>query len=182
MAVRDVNNNNNLQIVGDPISELRQPTTASATQSGPGQLRLDSDAAKKAVATSLNYLTGDRAQAVGINNANKELVVRSAETDELGMTHVRLDRVYNGLKVYGEQVVTHLGVDGNVRSVSGGSVSDSVAPINLNTRPSITSDDALKAAKKTFSGTPQSQTSELLVYPGRDGKYSLAYRVELTDL
>src|SRR6185503_17650057 len=59
---------------------------------------------------------------------------------------------------------------------------DSVAPITLNTRPTITSDDALKAAKKNFTGTPQSQTSELLVYPGQDGKYNLAYRVELTDL
>src|SRR5439155_19117201 len=63
-----------------------------------------------------------------------------------------------------------------------GSENESDAPLKNTTRPSITSDEALKTTKKAFKGTPQSQTSELLVYPGRDGKYSLAYRVEMTNL
>src|SRR5437899_6739054 len=91
-------------IVGDPIRNIKQPSRADgASQSiAPGEpnpnaagpLSLQGQEGKDAIQASLNYLNGP-GRSLGINNPSKELVARSAERDEFGMTHVRLDRVYN---------------------------------------------------------------------------------------
>ena len=46
-------------------------------------------------------------------------VPRAAETDELGMTHVRMDRTQHGVPVLGEQVVGHLDSRGKLSTVTG---------------------------------------------------------------
>src|ERR1051326_548726 len=129
MTVRNVNDN---QIVGDPLADLNRQGNvtvgdplASLSQVGsgsatatrtPANLSMDSDAAKKAIQTSLNYLGSTNTAVSGLAaNPGREVVARSVFTDELGMTHVRMDRVYNGLPVWGQQVITHLGADGQVK-------------------------------------------------------------------
>jgi len=42
-----------------------------------------------------------------LNSPEEELVVLSSEVDKLGMTHVKMQQVYNGIKVYGAQLIYH---------------------------------------------------------------------------
>src|SRR5215813_13203966 len=104
MSVRNVGNNNQ-PIVGDSnvASTAIQNIAPGEPHPFVGPLNLQSDQAKRAVQTSLTYI-GNQSQTLGIKTPSKELVAGSVVTDEIGMTHVRLDRVYKGLKVFGEQV------------------------------------------------------------------------------
>ncbi|MEW6736079.1 MAG: M4 family metallopeptidase [Acidobacteriota bacterium] len=191
MPVSRLNNQDNA-VVGDPIADINrtvgpdsisapQGTTSGEANRNVGPLSLRETLAQSAIDTSLNHLRGpDRVS--GINDPSRELVARSVDRDELGMMHVRMDRVYNGLKVYGQQVVTHLGQDGNVRSVSG-ETGQTISARNFSTRPNITSDDALRVAGGLFVGEPTvPPQAELLIYPTTDGEYKLAYHVQMTNL
>src|SRR5262249_55272041 len=59
-----------------------------------------------------------------------------------------------------------------------------LTPISMpDTRPQITSDDALKIAERGFSGPATAPpNSELLIYQDGSGKYRLAYHVQLQNL
>ena len=46
-------------------------------------------------------------------------VPKSVDRDQLGMTHVRMDRTQNGIPVFGEQQIVHFGQDGKVRDITG---------------------------------------------------------------
>lgn len=48
-----------------------------------------------------------------------EARLRSVQRDQLGMTHVRFDRMTSGLPLGGEQLIVHYTRDGEVRAVSG---------------------------------------------------------------
>ncbi|MBL8150434.1 MAG: M4 family metallopeptidase [Blastocatellia bacterium] len=189
MASRIDNNQNRigdltgLQTENRTVGQTNTSSTSSSLrQASYGSLPLESEQAKRAIETSVNYLMGSTARTMGIAAANRELAARTVEADELGMMHVRMDRIYNGVKVYGEQVVTHLGNDGQVKNVSG-QERESLVPMTFSTRPSITSDDALEIAKKSFVGSPtETPKSELVIYPDSNGNYRLAYHVQLTNL
>ncbi len=56
-------------------------------------------------AGALGYLAS--LQPPGIAEPPAEFVVKSAETDQLGNTHVRLEQVYLGVPVYGGEVIAH---------------------------------------------------------------------------
>lgn len=48
-----------------------------------------------------------------------ELAVISAETDDLGMTHMRFEQTYKGVRIYGKDIYVHARPDGTVSSVHG---------------------------------------------------------------
>lgn len=56
-------------------------------------------------AGALGYLAS--LQPAGIAEPLAEFAVKSAETDQLGNTHVRLEQVYLGVPVYGGEVIAH---------------------------------------------------------------------------
>ncbi|MBS1785219.1 MAG: M4 family metallopeptidase [Acidobacteria bacterium] len=121
-------------------------------------------------------------------------------TDRFGQTHVRFTQTYRGVKVWGAEVIAHTDVEGGALApttmLRGG--------INLNTTPSLSSEEALATAvrdlapKGAFATKP---SAELVIYPVmgmghglnlRDAKngdgdfepalrYALAYHVT-TDL
>src|SRR6266508_6025520 len=45
---------------------------------------------------------------LGLANPDAELTLLAADQDDLGMTHVRLDQLWNGVPVFGGQIVVHL--------------------------------------------------------------------------
>ena len=100
-------------------------TGASArTAALPGPLSPSSpegQAAVKATVDFLNQQGGGQALSRGGSaaDASKAFTPRTIERDELGMTHVRLDRTHEGVKVFGEQVIGHLDAQGKMDSVTG---------------------------------------------------------------
>src|SRR5688572_18742821 len=60
-----------------------------------------------AVDVSLSYLQR-QASEWGIRNAREEFRLRQLVHDALGQTHVRLDQVYQGVSVLGQQIIVHL--------------------------------------------------------------------------
>ena len=74
------------------------------------------DAGAAAGARALNYLAS--LHPAGILNAAAEFVAGRSETDELGNLHVRLEQVYQGIPVYGGEVIAH-SVDGAFELLNG---------------------------------------------------------------
>ncbi|OGL15194.1 MAG: hypothetical protein A3F92_03270 [Candidatus Rokubacteria bacterium RIFCSPLOWO2_12_FULL_71_22] len=129
-----------------------------------------------AVRASLGYLQA-RASDWGIRNAAQEFRLRTVVRDSLGQTHVRLDQVHQGVPVWGQQLIVHLGPSGAPLSASGAYL----PRIAVSTRPVISADGARAVAAQRFPG-PLADTPDasLLVYPG-DGQVRLVYRVVLSD-
>ena len=104
-----------------------------------------------------------------------ELMELRAENDALGMTHVRLQQIYQGLRVVGAQIVAHFAVDGSLVSVNG-----RFTPTpQLSAAPVVTSAQARAAAGAAVKVQPVS--AELVVYLSNDVPV-LAYEVKLPTL
>lgn len=141
---------------------------------------LDSRAKPSAAAIALV----DRyASLLGVKQASSELKVVQDETDALGMHHVSLQQVYQGVEVYGGSMKVHLSADGQeVVALSSGFVPDIQLP---DVQPRITADQALAAARKALPNGVLLSGPKLVVYPGRSERpgasAKLAWLVELRD-
>ncbi|NOJ94391.1 peptidase M4 [Corallococcus sp. CA049B] len=160
-----------------------QASTTGAPSAQTGRLALDSKEAQQAIQTSLKHLTPPltASNLLAANKAGPTLAAKSVERDELGMTHVRLDRMHEGVKVFGEQVISHLGADGKVSSVTG---EQNAIPAGLgNQKVKLAPQQAIDIAKKELGGKADKQpSSERVVYQDADGKYRAAYQVEVTQI
>src|SRR5512140_2365250 len=150
------------------------------TPVAPGPMNMRSREAQDAIEKSMQFIDqkiGGSLKAQG-GDATTMFDARLVEKDNLGMTHVRLDRVQDGLKVWGEQVITHLDRDGNVTGLTGDA---SKIPAGLGNQPTkISADQALAKAKETFGLTPENRpTAQKIIYRADDGTYKVGYRVEL---
>ncbi|QDE67880.1 MULTISPECIES: M4 family metallopeptidase [Myxococcus] len=151
-----------------------------------GRLSLDSREAQTAIQASLAHLAPTTQTSIrnpGIIGGVQfpAYTPKSVERDSLGMTHVRLDRQHEGVKVFGEQVVTHLDSEGKVKNTTG---DQSEIPAGLGTqKPKVTHSQALDIAMKAFDGKPDRQpNSERVIYKDISGEYHSAYRVEVTNV
>jgi len=126
--------------------------------------------------------------AMGLVDSSRELTARSSVRDELGMLHVHYDQMYEGVPVFGGQVMVHLEND-QVVFVNG-----EVAPkISVDTVPLISEGQAIERAKgyyeSRFTSVP-SAVREVKLYiidrgflekkEGDGGR--LVWRVQLTGL
>jgi len=129
-----------------------------------------------AVDTSLAYLQ-TRASERGILNAYEEFRLRQVVQDSLGQMHVRLDQVYQGVPVFGQQLIVHLDRDGVPQSITGAYR----VGVAVSTRPVISDQEARTVAQQRFPGalgkTPE---VEMMLLP-RDRDVRLVYRVVLND-
>src|ERR1043166_4049405 len=131
-----------------------------------------SDAERAAVSASAPSGTGSN------------LRIAKTASDALGMTHVRLNQFYQGLPVFGAQLVVHMN-DQGITGVNG----DYVPRISLGTIPYVTQPVAVEAAltstRKNAAGESlRPGRIELAIYPaglleGRNVVSRLAYSVEV---
>jgi zinc metalloprotease ZmpA len=129
-----------------------------------------------ALSASLAYLQ-TQAQEWGIRDAPSEFRLRQVVRDSLGQSHVRLDQVYQGLQVFGQQVIVHLDQSGTAHSVTGAYR----AGINLSTQPVISIQEARTRAQQHAPGAVDTPPqADLVVYPQGDD-VRLVYRVVLHD-
>lgn len=103
--------------------------------------------------------------------------------DGVGGTHVKFDQRYQGLNVYGAQVVVHMKSTG-ITAVSG----DYVPAINAGTNPKVTAARAAEVALKQQVGQDPYTVagSELMIYrtgllEGARGQSRLAHAVTVTN-
>jgi Zn-dependent metalloprotease len=126
-----------------------------------------------------------------------QLVQKSASGDGLGGTSLRYDQLYNGVPVWGAQLVARLDAANNLTAVAGIAVPD----LNLSTTPGLSTGAAGTLAIETVvNDPPTSETgakaqlsqvelkadSKLYVYKqglvkGDAGSAQLAYQVEVTN-
>lgn len=128
------------------------------------------------VSASLTYLQANASQ-WGIRKADEEFRLRRVVRDNLGQTHVRLDQVYQGVPVFGRQMIVHFDRNGTARSATG----SYVARITGGAQPAISGASAIAAARQAFSGDLTAPpTAELGMYVAGAAP-RLAYRVTLFD-
>jgi len=172
-----------------PVSsfDTGAPRGVTPAQLAPAPLDLQAEKAKQAINKSFAYLNQ---QGLGRTDSASAYSPRSVQTDELGMTHVRLDRTHEGVKVLGEQIISHLGVDGEVSSITGG---QTVIPAGLGTEKlAVGNDKALEIAAKAFAEgagkgvggktDDNGVTLERVIYQDANGEYRNGYRAEFTNL
>ncbi len=161
-------------------------TSLQGSSASTGPLPLSSPAARSAIQKSLDYLQQQsgatlRGVVPGAGASHPSVTPRSVEWDELGMTHVRMDRIHEGVKVFGEQLISHLDRQGKVSGLTGGV---STIPAGLGSEPvKVSARDALAIAQKEFAGKTDANrppTAERVVVQGKDGSYHAAYHVQLT--
>jgi len=104
-----------------------------------------------------------------------------AAKDSLGSSHVRLNQTYEGLPVFGAQVVVHMNERG-ITGVSGQFVPD----INVGSNAAIKEGAAQAIAARALGGQLTVLKTELSVYrkgllAGYPGQSVLAYNIEVTD-
>lgn len=112
-----------------------------------------------------------------------ELKVAKVFKDTIGGSHVRLNQLYEGLPVFGAQVVVHMNERG-ITGVSGQFVPD----IQISTKPSMSESAAQAKALREQVGAGQLNVAktELSIYrkgllAGYPGQSVLAYNIEVTD-
>ncbi len=115
-----------------------------------------------------------------INDPISEFKTIVQKTDALGQTHIKMQQVYKGIKVYGAQVVVHLNKKGQVRVLNG---RNKPTPTLTNVVPKISVSKALTLIESDLGAElPKSTTAktdavltvsepeeELLIY-AMDGK------------
>ncbi|HEY8207533.1 MAG TPA: M4 family metallopeptidase [Myxococcaceae bacterium] len=152
------------------------PAPAPAPAALPGPVALNSPAGQSAVNATYQALGRNVTAAQG---APATFTPHSVERDQLGMTHVRMDRTFQGLPVYGQQVVAHFGANGGLTGLTG---QDKLTPIpaSASAPPQISAQQAIQIAQQQF-GTPADRppTAQLVIKADEAGQYHKAYQVEL---
>lgn len=136
-----------------------------------------------APATAASALVDRYADLFGVRQASHELNIVQTEVDDLGMKHVTMGQVYQGVEVYGAYMKVHLSADSReVMAISSGFVPDIRL---LDTQPHISADQALTTAQKALLNGTLISGPKLAVYPGAGKKpgasAKLVWLVELRD-
>ena len=111
-------------------------------------------------------------------SAQDSFSVKSAAQDELGTTHVRMDRAHNGIPVFGEQAVGHVGKDGSV-SVTG--LMGKIPAEMGKGAPKMTADQAAQRIAEQFGLGPGAVTGndmQRVIAQGTDGKYRDTWMIQ----
>lgn len=134
---------------------------------------------------SIVHLT-QHGKALGLVNPETEVALAGADRDELGMTHVRLDQMFQGVPVFGGQLIVHMDAN-SVRDLVSGRVYGSVRGVN--TKPHIDARRAIEAAKSALGYTGEftkHPAARLVLLPHQvkssrssDAGATLVYLVEL---
>ncbi len=159
-------------ISNQPAQSTKAPVTAQApsTQSAPSK---DTALANKAV----SFLNNQQSS----STSKQSFSTKEVSSDEYGMSHVRLQQSFNGVKVTGGEMVVHFDKAGNVDSTTGKPID---IPKDFNTYPRLSSETAIKIAKNSFGReTSEAPKAELtIITDPKTNKPELAYKVTTTNL
>ena len=160
IALRDA-----LRAVGAADAELWWDSDAKTPRFIRGHVPLGPRAAGKTSAAAFSSVTDmfDSFKAgMGLEDAGEELRVISQETDAFGMTHVRLQQVYQGLDVWARNLTAHFSSEGALQSLGGRWIR---TPSTL--QPSTASVSAEEAQTAVQIAVSRNATSGFPVYAPR---------------
>ena len=129
-------------------------------------------------------------EAVSFFDANKDLyqmtdpgadlVEKRQVVDEIGMVHLHMNQVYNGIPVFGSEMSVHINSGNKIYAVNGRYVPD----IELSVDPKITLDMAVATALEDL-GTPAAPSTfeppQLVVYAPDATEAVLAWQITLAN-
>ncbi len=121
----------------------------------------------------------DRATQRAIGNPD-EYAVKRVEIDDLKMAHTHVQQYVGGVPVWEGEAIVHLGSDAALSLIT----DDLKEGIAIETKPTLSADDALSTAKRMYRGSrfiTEEPRVELYIYRGEDRDH-LAYRVEMPRL
>ena len=101
--------------------------------------------------------------AIGLGQENG-FAANRALTDPLGQTHAHFAQTYQGVKVFGGEMITHMDARGRMLAPTDGALRN----IRLNTLPSIRMDEALATAQRELAPKGAYATApkaELVIFP-----------------
>lgn len=110
----------------------------------------------------------------GFAQAEGQFKLRSSKKDDAGLTHTKMDRAFNGIPVFGSEMIVHE-LNGDVQGISG-------TFTNLEPTASKASLDPVSAIESAidslaFDGElSEKPTADLMYYP-QNGKAVLSYKV-----
>ena len=118
------------------------------------------------------------ARQYGLTNPDFELRVRSGRRDQLGMTHIRLDQYYNGVRVFEGEAISHVDRAGRV------TVTNALRPnLSVNTLPGVAAAAAaatvLRAVGARGPHDPPSVALEILPRGSRSRLDLLVWHVKV---
>lgn len=83
-------------------------------------------------------------EAFGLRDGIDQLSYVNKATDALNQVHVRYNQYYNGVPIFGSQIIVHLNGDNSVRSANG----QALPRLMLDTTPTLSSEEATAKAKQ----------------------------------
>ena len=121
------------------------------------------------VATAMEFFESNRTS-FKMSDPITELKASRIDKDPIGMQHVRFRQSYNGVRVFGGDLIAHFSTDGVLKTVNGNYESE----INLRIKPAILADDAATIAVsdlESFFATGTPDQPELIVFRWNDSYY-----------
>jgi len=124
-----------------------------------------------------------------IDNPDKDLLIEEVYTDDLGITHTKAKQHYNGVEIYGAEVILHLN---NQKEIFTGKLINVHQKIDVN--PGLESQNAIDfaiedlkkyAIWKEISDTQkdilsyESPSSDLVIYQSKEGTTALCYEINI---
>ena len=104
-----------------------------------------------------------------------DFVASQAFRDELGRNHVRMDRTYNGVPIFGAQAIAHLDEQGRVASMTGAPIP---SRLPLDVTPTVSAAVAQATAVASLDAAPKEVAApELVIVQLDDGSYRLAHHI-----
>jgi len=122
----------------------------------------------------LTFLTENK-ELFGLQNPFNELNLLSTTTDELGQTHLKFQQKYENVVLLKGQLIVHISDDGKVIGVNG----KYYPTLTFNTKPNISSDQAIVSAKKKLENYDFVGENTELVLMERGINFYLAFAVKL---
>lgn len=131
----------------------------------------------------VGFISDNNKKTLDMTNSKGDFNVIETKKDKLGMKHVTLQQMVNGVPVEGSEIIVHYGKDGQVNTING-YYNRAATPGDMSIRASISKDKALETAKTAISAPdvlPYDPTAKLVVYPYKGENY-LAYKTNVNFL
>ncbi|NHF58557.1 T9SS type A sorting domain-containing protein [Flavobacteriaceae bacterium TP-CH-4] len=111
--------------------------------------------ARQSVEVIAKEYMADVGRLLQVEDAAGEFVLAAQKTDALGQTHIKMQQVFQGIKVYGGEMVLHLDKGKQVRSLNG---RNRPTPVLTTTKPKLSEANALDLVEKDL-GVPLPRVS-----------------------
>lgn len=113
---------------------------------------------------------------MGIENPKKEFKEKSLSvSEEYGTKHYKLQQYYNGIPVYGSELIVHTDLNGNTTCLTGGYIK-----ISVSTTPKISETDAINSVKKEKNKN-EIKSDGLYIYHSNSNKQYLVYSINVGE-